>query len=124
MEHLIKPPSRFYSEEQSKRRCLARLQSGLSIPRSTDPKSKRRTAFSLLYIMAVVFPIVISIASWSFLRPWELLSSSTKWPKALGRLIVANLNVVNSVIALLEVVALSSLPKHKVTLLFTKVGRG
>lgn len=83
------------------------------MPTDADIHAKRQIAFSIFYTAAVTFPFVVTIASWSFLDP---LKSSVRsaWPRPLVLFIIANFNGVNSAIALLEVMILSSVPKQQV----------
>ena len=111
------PPSLLPPEEQAKGRYLARLQAAISVPLNTDVNSRRRIAFTFLYTVSTTFPFVVTIASWSFLDPLNFPMGSLSWPKPMLLFLAININVVNSVIALLEIVLLGSVRKQKVIVL-------
>jgi len=121
MQHLLgfpSPANRLPPEEQAKGKYLARMQKAFSIPSDTDVASKKRIAFSLFYTAAVTFPFVVTIASWSFLNPLSSSVGPPFWPTPVILFIIVNFNVVNSAIALLEVMTLSSVHKQKVKTLY------
>lgn len=112
MQHLLAPYDRLPSKEQAKGKFLAQLQASLSAPTSTDTNSKRHPAFSTLYTASVTFPFVISIAYWLVLNPLEL--APTCGGEALQNFVRISITVLNSVIALVEIVVLSSARKQEV----------
>jgi len=117
MQHLMGPPSPLSPAEQAKGKHLARLQAALSIPMNTGVNSRRRTAFTIYYTAVVTFPIVVTVACWSFLHPFDFPSTSSFWSRPLLLFLTINTNIVNSVTALAEVLILASVPKQKVIFL-------
>lgn len=107
-------PSRLPPGEQAKGRYLARLQKALSIPTETDINSRKHKAFTILYIAAVTFPSIVTLISWGFLHPLRPTSRPTPLSKSVTIFVLVNINIVNSVIALLEVLLLSSVCRQKV----------
>lgn len=124
MQHLLgfpSPADRLPPEEQAKGRYLAKMQKALSIPTDADIGSKKPIAFSLFYTATVTFPLVVTIASWSFLDPLDSPIEPPFWPRLSVIFIIANLNGVNSAIAVLEMTILSSVHKRKVKTLLVPV---
>ena len=117
MQHLNGPPNPLFPSEEAKRRCFTGLQTALLIPTHTEITSKRRTAFTFMYSAVTTFPIVVTIASWSFLHPSNVSLPSVSWSRPLLLFLVINVNIVNSIIALIEAVILSSVQKQKVLVL-------
>ena len=68
----------------------------------------------LFYAAAVTFPIVVTIASWSFLHPLDSSSNSGAWSRTLILFVTVNIHIVNAVIALAEILVLSSVRKQRV----------
>ena len=110
---------------------LAKVKAAVSIPTHTDVNSKRRIAFSLFYTTAVTLPFVTTVVFWlvlvsshTYLGP-RAASSAVPMEQVLERdslgvtflrnFLIVNLNAINSVIALLEIMILSSVRKQKVT---------
>lgn len=117
MQHLLgfpSPADRLPPEEQAKGRYFAKMQKALSIPTDADIGSKKAIAFSLFYTAAVTLPLVVTIASWSFLDPLDSPVEPSFWPRLVVLFTIANLNGVNSAIAFLEIILLSSVRKDKV----------
>lgn len=117
MQHLLGFPSladRLSPEEQAKGRYLAKVQKAFSLPTGVEIGSKKPIAFTLFYTAAVTFPLVVTIASWSFLDPLDSSIGLSSWPRLMVLFIIVNLNGINSVIAILEIMILSSVHKQKV----------
>ncbi|MCJ1301192.1 hypothetical protein MMC08_003991 [Hypocenomyce scalaris] len=108
---------------------LAKVKAAVSIPTHTDVNSKRRIAFSLFYTTAVTLPFVTTVVFWlvlvsshTYLGP-RAASSAVPMEQVLERdslgvtflrnFLIVNLNAINSVIALLEIMILSSVRKQK-----------
>lgn len=108
------PYGRLPPEEQTKGNFPAQIQAGLSIPTSTNINSKRSSEFSTFYTASVTFPFVISIAYWLVLYPSVPVSDYGGNDQTLYYFLLINITVLNSVIALLEIMILSSVRKPKV----------
>ncbi|KAL2043925.1 hypothetical protein N7G274_003445 [Stereocaulon virgatum] len=112
-EHLTGPHHRLPPHEQAKGRVLANIQNAFSIPKNTDVNSKRRLAFSLFYTAAIIFPLVTTTVYWLFLFPLDFQPDPLSWPRFLQYFKIANFTIINSVVALLEVMVISSVQKQK-----------
>lgn len=113
LQHLMAPYGRLPPEEQTKGNFPAQIQAGLSIPTSTNINSKRSSEFSTFYTASVTFPFVISIAYWLVLYPSVPVSDYGGNDQTLYYFLLINITVLNSVIALLEIMILSSVRKPK-----------
>lgn len=110
---------------------LPKVKSALSIPTTTNVDSKRHVACSLFYTAVVTLPFVTSMVYWLVLyrsnmslapRPvvmvlamHQMMGSVSFSGRCLGEFLIVNLNLLNSVIVLVEIMLLSSVRKQKVT---------
>ena len=112
------------------RGILTKVKDAVSIPSTIDMNSKRHIAFSLFDTAAVSLPFVTTVVFWLVLHR----SNTSFEPNAAGgslpvdqaeeaysfggrflkNFLVINLNAVNSVIALVKILVLSSARKQKV----------
>ena len=113
-DHLIGAHSQLPLREQAKGRVLAHMQNFFSIPKNTNADSKRRLAFSLFYSAATTYPLVVTTTYWLYLFPKSFQSDPATWPRLLQYFVMANFYIVNSIIAILEVILLSSVQVQKV----------
>jgi len=109
------PRSRLPPHEQAKGAVLAHIQAAFSIPNTTSNTSKM--AFSMIYTAAVTFPFVVTVTSWLYLLPIDdAVPALAVPPQVLRCFSIATSSVINSVIAFIEIVVLSSVRKQKVDL--------
>ena len=90
------------------------MQNIFSIPKNTNPDSKRRLAFSLFYSAAITYPLVVTTTYWLYLFPRSFQSDPPTWPRLLQYFVMANFYIINSIIAVVEVMLLSSVQVQKV----------
>lgn len=90
------------------------MQNVLSIPKNTNTDSKRRLAFSLFYSAAITYPLVVTTTYWLYLFPANFQSDPPTWPRLLQYFVMANFYIINSIIAVMEVLLLSSVQVQKV----------
>lgn len=111
---------------------LAKVKSAPSIPTTADVSSKRLVACSVFYTAAVTLPYVTSVVYWLALyrsdtslgpRPvaralamHQIIGSLSFSGRILRKFLLVKLNVVNSIIALVEIMVLSSVRKQQGTL--------
>ena len=122
----------------------SKLTTPFRIPRATSPRAKNQILFSIFYTTAVTLPFVVTIGFWLILVPTspafdhvnpEAIPSvffATTVPRppveggaegnpfrdgALKAFVLININAINTVIALLEILVLSSVRKQKVRVL-------
>lgn len=123
------------------RSLWSRLKAFFRVPRTTDPKAKDYLLFSIFYTAAVTFPFVVTIVFWLILVPSEPMGNNIGGMIARGldlerfaarppveggaegdpfrdgalkAFVLVNVNALNTVIALLEILVLSSVRKQKV----------
>ncbi len=111
MQHIMGPLIKMDEDEQAKQGRLAKTIAVFSF--ASKPKNK--SAFSLFYTTAVTFPFVVTTFYWLILYPLGPLVDN-EWVKALQLFVLININVVNSALALFEIMILSSVRKQKVAL--------
>lgn len=141
----MKAPRRHHSVNPHDQGGLfLKLYNALSIPSAPNAKPKTGFLFSILYTAAVTIPLVITLVYWFVLRasnpdraPSTLLhlisfaagdsaqvSATTSihiaslGVKAISTFSSINMSVLNSVIALFEILVLSSVRKQKVLYIF------
>jgi hypothetical protein len=72
-------------------------------------------ALSIFYTAAVTSPFVVTTAYWLYLFPIsDFVSKAPLWPRFLQYFQIANSSIINSFIAFLEIMVLSSVRKQKV----------
>ena len=113
-DHLVGAHSQLPPREQAKGRVLAHMQNVFSIPKNTNVNSKKRLAFSLFYSAATTFPLVVTTTYWLYLFPADFQPDPPTWPRLLQYFVTANFYIINSIIAVVEVMLLSSVQKQKV----------
>ena len=113
-DHLVGAHSHLPPREQAKGRVLAHMQNIFSIPKNTNVNSKRRLAFSLFYSAATTFPLVVTTTYWLYLFPADFQLDPPTWPRLLQCFVMGNFCIINSIIAVVEVVLLSSVQMQKV----------
>jgi hypothetical protein len=119
----------------------SRLTAPFRIPRVTSPNAKSEIFFSIFYTAAVTLPFVVTIAFWLILVPTASafdhvgrISSTSLYHKltaprppvqggaeenplgdgALKAFVLININAINTVVAVVEILVLSSVRKQKV----------
>lgn len=113
-DHLVGAHSQSPPREQAKGRVLAHMQNVFSIPKNTNADSKKRLAFSLFYSAATTYPLVVTTTYWLYLFPMGFQADPPIWPRLLQYFLMANYYIVNSIIAIVEVMLLSSVQVQKV----------
>ena len=113
-DHLVGAHSQLPPREQAKGRVLAHVQNFFSIPKNTNADSKKRLAFSLFYSAATTFPLVVTTTYWLYLFPEDFQPDPPTWPRLLQCFVMANFYIINSIIAIVEAVLLSSVQMQKV----------
>ncbi|KAA6416403.1 MAG: hypothetical protein FRX48_01123 [Lasallia pustulata] len=129
MQRYLAPHRRTVRITGEDRGIFTKVKAAVPIPTTIDVKSKRHIAFSLFYTAAVSIPFVTTVVFWLVLHR----SNTSFEPNAVGgslpvdqaeeaysfggrflqNFLFVNLNAVNSVIALVEIVVLSSVCKQK-----------
>lgn len=113
-DHLVGAHFQLPPREQAKGSVLAHMQNFFSIPKNTNADSKKRLAFSLFYSAATTYPLVVTTTYWLYLFPTSFQSDPATWPRLLQYFVMANFYIVNSIIAIVEVMLLSSVQVQKV----------
>lgn len=113
LQHILAPDGRLPPEKQAKGKFLAQTQALFSAPTSTDNNSKERFVFSTFYNASVTFPFIVSIAYWLVVYPSEPVLDQGSKGERLHHFVLISITVLNSVIAFLEVMVLSSVRKQK-----------
>ena len=108
------PQIKISQDERASGGVLAKLKSAFSIPTNTSIKSKKRVSFSTFYTAAVTFPFVITLLYWLKLHHYTSDADEAASVKALRLFVLISVNGVNSIIALVEIMVLSSVRKQKV----------
>lgn len=117
MQDIITPYGRLPQEEQAKGKFVAQIKAGLSAPTSTETYPKRYFVFSNFYTAAVTFPFTVSVAYWLVLQPLNTDLGRGGKGEVLHYFVLISITMLNSVIAFVEVMALSDMRKQKVLIL-------
>ena len=112
---MLRPHDQLSTEEQAKGRFLAHIQAGLSAPRSNVTNSKSYFIFSTFYTTVVTIPFVVSITYWLVLHHSDPVLGSGAKCEALQRFTLISITTLNSAIALVEVMVLSSVRVQQVS---------
>lgn len=138
------PHIRAFEETPDVPSFWSRLTAPFRIPRVTNPKAKNHLLFSIFYTAAVTLPFVVTIVFWLILvptasafdhidpkssMPFCLRTTAPRPPVhggakgnpfgdgALKAFVLININAINTIIALVEILVLSSVRKQRVILL-------
>lgn len=131
VQHYLTPHRRTVRIAGEDSGFLPKVKSALLIPTTSNLNSKRHVACSLFYTAVVTLPFVTTMVYWLVLyrsnmslapRPvvkglamHRIMGSVSFSGRCLREFLVINLNLLNSVIALVEIMVLSSVRKQKVT---------
>ena len=120
--HLFFRKSRTRSEDEQS--TLAKVGKIFQIPHSSSPREFRRMLFSLFYTAAVTFPFVDTLVHWLVLQNFRfenlpclniLVDHGHAFDGTLEKaFILVNINAINSLVALFEILILSSVRKQMV----------
>jgi len=137
----MKPHGRAASDSLDSHSLWSRGTALFQIPRTTGPRAKNPILFSIFYTATVTLPFVVTIVFWLILVPTKATVNHVG-PMAIGKthhetiaprppveggaegnpfrdgalkaFVLINVNAFNTVIALLEILVLSSVRKQKV----------
>ena len=101
-------------EEQGNSDLLAERQVALSAPMSDTSDSRSSSVFSTLHTASVTFPFVTSIVYWLVLHPSESIFDHARKGGNFDNFVLISTTVLNSAIAFVEVMVLSSVRMQKV----------
>lgn len=107
------PSCRFPHEKQGDCDFVAESQVALSAPTSDEFNFRRNSVFSSLHTASVTFPFVTSIFYWLVLHPSESIFDHARKGDNFENFVLISTTVLNSVIAFVDVMVLSSVRKQK-----------
>ncbi|KAL9127767.1 MAG: hypothetical protein Q9217_003425 [Psora testacea] len=113
MQHLMVPHCRIAQDESAKGGIVVTLKSAFAILVNKDIKSKTHQFFSAFYTAAVTFPFVITILYWLKLYSHIPEADESARVRSLRLFVLSSVNGINSVIALIEIMILSSVRKQR-----------